>query len=96
MLLTSHEREFLAVFIHEATTDPFKGPATEELHSRDIYYTDLSKLLAAYYQEHLGNQEGLGGNQVAVLPACPWMDRNAVFAREHELEGARGAKQTVC
>ena len=32
MLLTDREREFLAAFIYEATTDPFKGPATEELH----------------------------------------------------------------
>jgi hypothetical protein len=51
MLLTNRERDFLAAFVREATTDPFKGPATEELHRRDIYYTDLRHLLAAYYQE---------------------------------------------
>jgi hypothetical protein len=49
MLLTDREREFLAAFIYEATTDPFKGPATEELLRRNIYYTDLSHLMAAYY-----------------------------------------------
>jgi len=43
MLLTYREREFLAGFIHEAISDPFRGPATEELHRRDIYYTDLSE-----------------------------------------------------
>ena len=50
-MLIPGEREFLTVFIHEATTDPFKGPATEELHHRDIYYTDLSHLMTAYYRE---------------------------------------------
>ena len=49
MLLTHREREFLAAFLYEATTDPFKGPATEELHRRNIYYTDLSYLMTAYY-----------------------------------------------
>src|SRR6266576_2692742 len=52
MLLTDREREFLAAFIHEATTDPFKGPATEELHRRNIYYTHLSHLMTAYYREN--------------------------------------------
>jgi hypothetical protein len=33
MLLANCEREFVAAFIHGATTDPFKGPATEELGS---------------------------------------------------------------
>jgi hypothetical protein len=42
MPLTDHERDFLAGFIHEAVTDPFKGPATNELHRRNIYYADLS------------------------------------------------------
>jgi hypothetical protein len=58
MLLTNRERDFLAAFIHEATTDPFKGPATEELHRRDAYYTDLGHLLAAYYQETSSGQVG--------------------------------------
>jgi hypothetical protein len=86
MLLTDHEREFLAAFIHEATTDPFKGPATEELHSRDIYYTDLSHLLTAYYRENAGDQEGFGGKYDPEPPACPWDDRDAAVRRDHEVE----------
>jgi hypothetical protein len=86
MLLTNSEREFLAAFIHEATTDPFKGPATQELHQRDIYYTDLPHLLAAYYCENHGEQDGLGGKSVASLPACPWTDRDSAVRRDQEIE----------
>ena len=74
MLLTECEREFLAAFVHEATTDPFKGLATEELHRRDIYYTDLSHLLTVYYRENVGAQEGFGGKPDPMPPPCPWED----------------------
>src|SRR4051794_29910580 len=86
MLLTNQEREFLAAFTHEATADPFKGPATEELHRRDIYYTDLSHLLAAYSQESAANQEGVGGKHAATLPPCPWKDRETAVRRDHQVE----------
>src|SRR5436305_4319274 len=85
MLLTDHEREFLAAFICEATTDPFKGPATEELHRRDIYYTDLPHLLAAYYRESVADQQGRGGNKVATLPRCPWSDRDTAAHRDQQV-----------
>jgi hypothetical protein len=91
MILTNSEREFLAAFIREATTDPFKGPATEELHRRDTYYTDLSHLLAAYYREGPGDQEGLSSKAVATLPPCSWTDRETAARRDQqvkvELEG---------
>jgi hypothetical protein len=93
MLLSHREREFLSAFIYEATTDPFKGPATEELHKRNIYYTDLSNLLAAYYQEKPSTQEGFGGKHIVPLPPCRWEDRHAVVDREQELEAARTANQ---
>ena len=97
MLLTQREREFLAAFIAEATTDPFKGPATEELHRRDIYYTDLSYLMTAYYQDPLGDQEGFRGNDHPTPPPCPWTDRDTAVRRDHEVEAglARAAKQIV-
>jgi|SRR6516164_7483595 hypothetical protein len=85
MLLTQREREFLAAFIHEATTDPFKGPATEELHRRDIYYNDLGHLMAAYYREN-SDQEGFGGQHVSTPPACPWPDRSAAIRRNQQVE----------
>jgi hypothetical protein len=88
MLLTECERQFLAAFILEATTDPFKGPATAELHRRDIYYSDLSHLMTAYYLENTGMQEGSGGKSHTALPPCPWADRDSVARRDHEIEQA--------
>jgi hypothetical protein len=85
MLLTEREREFLAAFIHEATTDPFKGPATSELHRRDIYYTDLSHLMTAYSRERAGD-EGFGGTYNPTPPPCPWKDRDTALRRDHEVE----------
>ena len=97
MLLTDCEREFLAAFVHEVTTDPFKGPATDELHKRDIYYTDLSHLVTAYYQENAGIQEGFGGKQTPTPSPCPWKDWDAAVRRDHEveIELGRAANQTV-
>jgi hypothetical protein len=86
MLLTNHEREFLAAFVHEAATDPFKGPATGELHRRNIYYTDLPHLMAAYYLENPPGQEGFGGKHNPRPPLCPWADRGAAVRRDLELE----------
>jgi hypothetical protein len=85
MPLTDLEREFLATFIYETTTDPFKGPATEELHRRDIYYTDLSHLMAAYYLEKPGDQEGFGGKHSLGSPPCPWKDRDTAVRRDSEV-----------
>jgi hypothetical protein len=97
MPLSDREREFLAAFIHEATTDPFKGPATEELHRRNIYYNDISHLLTAYYWEHAGGQEGFGGKYDPKPPPCPWGDRDSAARRDHELEVEleRAANHTV-
>ena len=97
MLLTDREREFLAAFLYEATTDPFKGPATEELHRRNIYYTDLTYLVTAYYQESPGDQDGFGGRYNPTPPLCPWKDRDAAVRRDYEVEVEleRAANQTV-
>jgi hypothetical protein len=86
MILTDYEREFLAAFIYEATTDPFKGPATNDLHRRDIYYTDLSHLLGAYYREEPRAQEGFGGRHDPAPPPCPWLDRETALRRDREAE----------
>ena len=96
-MLTNREREFLAVFIHEATTDPFKGPATEELHRRDIYYTDLSHLMTAYCRESVPDQEGFGGKRAPTPPPCPWKDRDSAVRRDREVEAEleRAAGQRV-
>lgn len=98
MLLTDREREFLAAFLFEATTDPFKGPATEELHRRNIFYTDLSHLLTAFYQEYTGDQEGFGGKHHPAPPPCPWENRDSAVRRVQEVAAAleRAARQAIC
>ena len=93
MLLTDSEREFLASFIHEATTDPFKGPATKELHRRNIYYTDLSHLLTAYYQESPREQDSPSAKPSAMPPACPWPDRESAVRRDLDVAAAYGQRR---
>ena len=85
MLLSDREREFLASFIYEATTDPFKGPATSELHRRGIFYTDLPHLLSAYYRESPADQQGFGGTHNPTPSACPWPDRESALRRDREV-----------
>jgi len=96
-MLTDREREFLAAFIHEATTDPFKGPATDELHRRDIYYTDLSHLLTAFYRESAPDQQGFGGKHEPTLPPCPWKNQESALRRDREIgaELERATSQRV-
>lgn len=96
MLLTDHERQFLAAFIHEATTDPFKGPATKELHRRDIYYNDLSHLMTAYYREAAGDQEDFGGKYDPAPPPCPWKDRESAIRRDREVDLALESAVRQC
>ena len=86
MPLTINERDFLAAFIHEAVTDPFKGPATDLLHRKGIYYDDVLHLMTAYYREHAPDQEGLGGKHDSDPPPPPWPDRQSVMRRDQELK----------
>lgn len=98
MLLTDHERQFLAAFIYEATTDPFKGPATEELHRLGIYYDDLTHLMTAFYQENPIDQEGFAGVHNPAPPSSPWRDQLTAVRRDRETEAelSNQGKQTVC
>jgi hypothetical protein len=96
MLLTECEREFLSAFLYEATTDPFKGPATAELHRRNIYYTDLSHLIASYYREHPLDQEGFGGKSHPVPPPCPWFDRETAVRRDREVKELERSSNPAC
>ncbi len=97
MALTNHERDFLAAFIYEATTEPFKGPATDDLHRHGIYYSDIHSLMAAYYRENNPDQEGLGGKRILVPPPCPWLSREVAMHRNREVDAqlARTIKQPV-
>jgi hypothetical protein len=50
-LLTPEENRFLDVFLHEATTAPFNGPATDALHKTGLEYGDISYIAWAYEQD---------------------------------------------
>jgi hypothetical protein len=41
-ILTGQEKQFLEVFLHEAITSPFSGPATKALHQIGVEYGDIS------------------------------------------------------
>jgi hypothetical protein len=48
-ILTPTEKEFLDVFLHEATTAPvFSGPASKALYALVIESRDLSSIAWAY------------------------------------------------
>src|SRR5271165_7024434 len=50
-LLTPEENRFLDVFLHEATTAPFTGPATKPLHKIGVEYGDISYIAWSYEQD---------------------------------------------
>ena len=51
-ILTPAEKEFLDVFLHEATTSPFfNGPATKALYAIGVEYSDISYIAKAYDQD---------------------------------------------
>ena len=86
MLLTKPEQAFLAVFIREATSDPFKGPATEELHRQDTFYTDIPYLVSAFYHELTSHSFGIENGRRSDIPSCPWENRTAALQRNEEVE----------
>jgi len=85
-ILTPKEREFLDVFLHEATTSPFfKGPATKALHAIGVEYRDLSYLAWAYDQEVPKTSFGWG-HAAEIAPPLPWATREAALRRNEEIE----------
>ena len=89
MPLTKAERVFLDAYVHEATHEPFGGPATDDLRRRGIRYDDLHGFLTAYHRET--TQEGLlpFGEVNRTPPPSPWrhrqeaIDRGQALLREH-------------
>jgi hypothetical protein len=78
------ERAFLAAFLHEATTAPFTGPATDALHSIGVEYGDLSFLAWAYERE-VPRTGFTVGRAVVVAPPLPWLNRAAALRRNREM-----------
>jgi hypothetical protein len=84
-LLTPQEKSFLDVFLHEATTSPFTGPATKSLHDIGVEYGDISYLAWAYTQDvpRTGFEVG---HSAQVAPLLPWTTRESVLRRNTEFQ----------
>src|SRR5216683_6437416 len=85
-ILTPDEKEFLDVFLHEATTSPFfNGPATKALYAIGVEYRDISYIAWAYEQE-VPRTSFEWGHAAAVAPPLPWINRVAVLRRNKEIQ----------
>ncbi len=85
-ILTSAEKDFLDVFLHEATTSPFfSGPATKALYALGLEYRDISYITWAYEREVPRTSFGWG-HPADVAPPLPWATREAVLRRNQELK----------
>jgi hypothetical protein len=84
-LLTPDENRFLDIFLHEATTAPFTGPATKVLHNNGLEYGDISYIAWAYEQDepHTGFAVGHAAD---LAPPLPWPDRQSALRRNQEIQ----------
>src|SRR5262245_35640894 len=85
MLLMPDEKPFLDVFLHEATTAPFTGPATKALHQIGIEYGDISYLIWAYEQD-VPRTGFVVGHAADLAPQLPWPTRQSALRRNQEVE----------
>src|SRR5438270_13826659 len=85
-ILTATEKAFLDVFLHEATTSPFHGPATKALHAIGVEYGDISYIAWAYNREVPPTIVGWG-HAADVAPPLPWPTRDIAKSRDKEIQG---------
>ena len=83
-LLTPEEKPFLDVFLHEATTAPFTGPATKALHQTGLEYGDVLYIAWAYEQE-VPRTGFAVGHAADVAPPLPWPNRQSALRRNQEI-----------
>ncbi len=84
-ILTPAEKAFLDVFLHEATTSPFHGPATKALHAMGVEYGDVSYIAWAYNHE-VPRSSFEWGHPADVAPPLPWPNREAARQRNLEIQ----------
>lgn len=84
-LLTPEEKSFLDVFLHEATTAPFTGPATKALHKIGVEYGDILYIAWAYEQE-VPRTSFAVGHAADVAPPLPWSIRESALRRNEEIQ----------
>jgi hypothetical protein len=84
-ILTPKEKSFLDVFLHEATTSPFTGPATKALHEIGVEYGDISYIAWAYDQDV--PRTGLEiGHRDEIAPPLPWPNRESALRRNLDIQ----------
>jgi hypothetical protein len=83
-ILTAKEKTFLDVFLHEATTSPFRGPATEALHRLGVEYGDILYLAWAYEQD-VPRTSYEWGHAAEAAPPVPWTSRDSALRRNMEI-----------
>jgi hypothetical protein len=83
--LTLQEKTFLDVFLHEATTASFTGPATEALHTIGVEYGDISYLAWAYERD-VPRSSFECGHSADVAPPLPWTSREDALQRDKEIK----------
>ncbi len=91
-LLTPEENRFLDVFLHEATTAPFTGPATMVLHENGLEYGDISYIAWAYEQD-VPRTGFAVGHAADVVPPLPWSNRQSALRRNQEIRRIWGERQ---
>jgi hypothetical protein len=84
-VLAPQEKEVLDVFLHEATTSPFTGPATKALHAIGVEYSDISYLAWAYHHE-VPRSSCEWGHAADAAPPLPWSTREKAKLRDKEIE----------
>jgi hypothetical protein len=84
-ILTPREKSFLDVFLHEATTSPFTGPATEALHQIGVEYGDISYIAWAYERD-VPRTSFEWGRAVEAAPPLPWTTRESALHRNAEIQ----------
>ena len=84
-ILTPKEKSFLDVFLHEATTSPFTGPATEALHKLGVEYGDIP-YIAWGYEQDVPRTSFQWGHAADDAPPLPWPTRESVLRRNSEIQ----------
>jgi hypothetical protein len=87
-ILTQEEKQFLEVFLHEATTSPFfSGPATKALYAIGVEYSDIPYIAWAYEQDVPRTSFELGHSADVAPPLLPWSTRESALQRNREIQG---------
>ncbi len=85
MPLTKEEGEFLHAYVYEATQEPFGGPATRDLASRGVYYSDILWILTAYHRTYDLERRWPMGVHNPSPPPSPWATLVEAKRRNEEL-----------